>query len=208
MRGVRWIWWSFLLGAGGTLAHRNDVGRWEANHSAMAAPDEFSYLLMAENLLHGGGMSTQRAVGRDTFYPPGYPLLLAAWAGVVGLTVFHAHVLNAVLLFLATLLVYVLARRLMRALGETERCGLHFRMRFRVGGGADRGAFFRRIGMCWRVRLYVFSEPAFMVVTLGWVGFSLRWRRWGEHVGQTVVLRCWLLWRGRFAGRGLFVWGR
>src|SRR5678815_2278901 len=79
------------------LFHRNDVGRWEVQRSAMAAPDEFSYLLMADHFLKGGGLSLEGAIGRDTFYPPGYPLMLAGFAKVAGnsLTTAKTHVLNA-----------------------------------------------------------------------------------------------------------------
>src|SRR4029079_171418 len=92
------------------LFHHDDRGRWDVQRSAMAAPDEFSYLLMAQHFLQGGGLSLQADLGRDTFYPPGYPLLLAAWGKVFGLTTFTAHALNTALLCLGTLVVYSFSR--------------------------------------------------------------------------------------------------
>ena len=68
-----------------SLVHCNDL-RHGTSTSAMAAPDEFSDLLMAQHFMHGGGLSLQDQLGRDTYFPPGYPLLLAAWGTCFGLT--------------------------------------------------------------------------------------------------------------------------
>jgi hypothetical protein len=171
-----------------TLVYRNDVGRWERNHSVMAAPDEFSYLLIADNLLHGAGISTQATLGRDTFYPPGYPLLLAGVGRVFGLTAFHAHVLNAVLLSLATVIVFLLARHLLGMLAEGER------RRFQTSTDATEwlavliAALFASNWHVLEGALYVFSEPAFMVVTFAWLALGLRWREWYLHPEQTFFL--------------------
>src|SRR5438046_2970579 len=80
-----------------TLVHRNDLHHWDTQRSAMAAPDELSYLLMGRHFAQGGGISVKEALGRDTFYPPGYPLLIAGWAWVThngGVTAPSAHLLN------------------------------------------------------------------------------------------------------------------
>jgi hypothetical protein len=189
MRLLRWIVvFLFALFPLTTLVHRNDLGRWDVNRNAMAAPDEFSYLLLADSLLHGDGISTAKTIGRDTFYPPGYPLLLAGWSRIVGLTVFHAHVLNAILVCIATLVVYAFTQRLLRLLGE----GVHpqFQMRDEENGWLAvliAGLFATN----WHVlegALFVFSEPAFMLVTFAWLALGLRWREWHRHLLQTFVL--------------------
>src|SRR6185295_3186393 len=96
------------------------LGRWDVQRSAMAAPDEFSYLLMAQHFLNGGGLSLQDVLGRDTFYPPGYPFLLAVWGKCFGLTAFTAHAFNAFLLCLDTLVVFALSRRLLLHLSRVN----------------------------------------------------------------------------------------
>src|SRR4051794_22938015 len=93
-----------------TLVHRDDVGKWDRNRAAMVAPDEFSYLLMGQNFIQGQGLSTAHTIGRDTFYPPGYPLLLASFGAIAGYNIFTAHVCTAFLLCLCVPVVYFLAR--------------------------------------------------------------------------------------------------
>ena len=189
MRVLRWLL-VFLLALVPltTLVHRNDLGRWDVNRNAMAAPDEFSYLLLADSLLHGDGISTAKTVGRDTFYPPGYPLLLAGWSRVVGLTVFHAHLLNVLLLSIATLVVYAFTRRLLRLLGE----GAHPQLQMREEENAWIAVLIAALfATNWHVlegAIFVFSEPAFMLVTFAWLALGLRWRDWHRSLPQTLLL--------------------
>ena len=63
-----------------TLFHQDELGHWTFNRCAMAAPDEHSYLLMAQNLAAGTGASIKAVAGSESFYPPGFPLILAAWS--------------------------------------------------------------------------------------------------------------------------------
>lgn len=173
-----------------TLLHQDDLGRWDTQRSAMAAPDEFSYLLMARHFLAGGGLSLQADLGRDTFYPPGYPLLLAAWSKPLGLSVFSAHALNTALLSLATVAVYFLARRILLHLFSAGH------RRFALSD--DAAAFFALLitalfATNWHVletSLLIMSEPAFMVVSFAWLTLALRWRAWRmERVGQAILAR-------------------
>jgi hypothetical protein len=189
MRVFRWL---ILIAVAllplATLVFRNDLGRWERNHSAMAAPDEFSYLLLADNLVHGAGISTQATIGRDTFYPPGYPLLLAAVGALVGLTVFHAHVLNAACISLATIFVFLFVRRLLPTLADHERPHFHFSSAATDWIALLIAALFATNWHVLEGALYVFSEPAFMLVTFAWLALGLRWRDWQRHPHQTVIL--------------------
>jgi hypothetical protein len=185
-----------------TLVFRDDLGRWQHNHSAMAAPDEFSYLLLADNVMHGAGISTQATIGRDTFYPPGYPLLLAGVGECIGLNLFHAHVLNAALLSLGTIIVFLLARRLLAALADPERPRFQFSRAATEWIAVAIAALFATNWHVLEGALYVFSEPAFMLVTFAWLALGLRWREWHRHLGQTILLALLALaaWSIRGAG--------
>jgi hypothetical protein len=179
-----------------TLVHRDDLGRWDGQRSAMAAPDEFSYLLMARHFMQGGGLSLQHEIGRDTFYPPGYPLLLAAWGKCFGLTAFTAHALNATLLAVATVLAFFLCRRLLRRIGPLPPAATPSA----PAAGAALSA--RAIDILallmagifatnWHVletSLLVMSEPAFMVATFAWLLVALRWADWPEDPWRTLAV--------------------
>ena len=154
-----------------TLVHQNELGRWDVQRSAMAGPDEFSYLLMADHFLQGGGLSLQRWLGRDTFYPPGYPLMLASWCKLLGggVTAFKAHALNATLLVIDTLVAYLFACRMLASLGRQGH------RRFQYGKDAQEWMALLVAGIFatnWHVletSLLIMSEPAFMLATFAWL---------------------------------------
>ncbi len=161
------------------LVHKNDLGRWDVARSAMAAPDEFSYLLLADSLLHGQGVHLASTIGRDTFYPPGYPLLLALFSVPAGkLTLFGAHLLNALLLCAGVPLAYAVARQLLRRLNGP----LHRRYRLSEEGLRWLALLCAAtFAVNWHVlegALFVFSEPAFTLATLAWITLALRWPDW------------------------------
>jgi hypothetical protein len=182
-----------------TLVHRNDVRRWEAQHSAMTAPDEFSYLLMARHFLQGGGLSLKQQLGQDTFYPPGYPLLLAGWTRGVNrgtLTAFTAHAFNAALLSIDGILAYFLARRLLRPPGHrlSPRAAEFLALLIAALFAAN-----------WHVldsSLVVMSEPAFMLATFSWLLLALRWSDWQHRPARAaaVGLLAVVAWSIRGAG--------
>jgi hypothetical protein len=188
-----------------TLVYKNDVMQWSLNRSLMVAPDEFSYLLTAQNVLHGQGISTQSTLGLDTFYPPGFPLLLAGWFSLAGrgaVTPFAAHLLNALLLSAATIVVYFFSRRLLALLAEHEH------PRFRWGENANSFLALLVAGIFaanWHVletALFVLAEPAFMLVTFAWLALALKWKNWHLHPLQTlaVTLLAIAAWSLRGAG--------
>ena len=189
MRTLRWLLlFLFSLLPLTTLVHHNDLGRWDYNRNAMAAPDEFSYLLLARNILEGHGISTLHTVGRDTFYPPGYPALLAAWSSITGLTLFRVHLLNALLVCAATPVVYFFSKRLLRLLAEQS----HHRLQLNSTHNDCLALLIAAIfATNWHVlegALFVFSEPAFMLVTFAWLALGLRWRNWPASLPQTLTL--------------------
>ncbi len=179
-----------------TLFHRNDLRQWDVQHSAMAGPDEFSYLLMADHFSHGGGLSLKGTLGIDTFYPPGYPLIIEAWCRIFSggkVRALAAHVLNTSLLSADILLAYLLARALLLRLAP--------------------GPYARWLALLvaaifavnWHVletSLSIMSEPAFMLALFVWLGCALRWKHWDESVGKTCVmaLLATLAWSIRGAG--------
>jgi len=176
-----------------TLFQHNDVGRWDVQRSAMAGPDEFSYLLMARHFLAGGGLSLQQELGRDTYFPPGYPLLIAAWAKIFfggKVTAFAAHALNTLLLCIDVPLAYLLSCRWLAMLQE----GVH--RRFLVPMEMVRwlalliAAIFAANWHVLETSLLVMSEPAFMLVTFLWLLLALRWPRWNERVPRTLAMTC------------------
>lgn len=188
-----------------TLLHRNDLGRWDVQKSAMAGPDEFSYLLMGQHLLEGGGLSLQKSIGRDTFYPPGYPLLLALWAKLFfggRLTAFAAHALNTVLLCAGCVVVYFFSRRQLLLLSEQE----HRRFHFSPGTAETLALLIAGLfATNWHVlesALLIMSEPAFMLVTLGWLAAALKWPAWHLSPSRAlvVVLLAVAAWSIRGAG--------
>jgi hypothetical protein len=179
-----------------TLVHRGDTGRWEFQRSAMAGPDEFSYLLMADHFLHGGGLSLQAELGRDTFYPPGFPLLLAGWGRLVGLTAFTAHAFNALLLCADVAVAYYVVSRILALLCGAAGEG--------VGAGGHRRFFVPAEPRAWlavviagvfatnwhvlECSLLIMSEPSFMLATFGWLAVGLRWPRWPERLGPAAAM--------------------
>ncbi|HEY4329907.1 MAG TPA: hypothetical protein VGN88_09235 [Phycisphaerae bacterium] len=169
-----------------TLVHRDDLGRWDMQRSAMAAPDEFSYLLMAQHFLQGGGFSLQSTLGRDTYFPPGYPLALAAWGKCFGLTALSAHALNTLLLCVDTWLVYFLVCRLLEVTLTRARQGISRGARLNLALLIT-GIFATN----WHVlesALLVMSEPAFMLVLFIWFLMALRWEDWHDYPWKAAVM--------------------
>ncbi len=171
-----------------TLIHKNDLHRWDLNRNAMAAPDEFSYLLLTRNLLEGHGISTLHTVGRDTFYPPGYPALLAAWSTITGLTIVRVHLLNTLLLCAATPIVYFFSKRLLRLLSEQSPPRFQSNPTTNDSLALLIAALFATNWHVLEGALFVFSEPAFMLVTFAWLALALRWRNWPQSLPQTLTL--------------------
>ncbi len=180
----------FLLVPLTTLFHKNEVGRWDLQHSAMAGPDEFSYLLMADHFLQGGGLSLQNWLGRDTFYPPGYPLMLAAWCKLFGgsVTAFKAHALNAVLLCIDTLVAYLFAQRLLGVLGRRGHRRFHYGSETQGWIALLVAGIFATNWHVLETSLFIMSEPAFMLAVFAWLAFALTWKRWFLHPGQTLAV--------------------
>jgi hypothetical protein len=156
----------------------------------MAGPDEFSYLLMADHFLKGGGLSLKADPGRDTFYPPGFPLLLAGWSKLTGgtVTVFRAHALNAVLLCVDTLIAYFFARRLLAALATRGHRRFHYGAEAQAWIALLAAGIFATNWHILETSLLIMSEPAFMLATFAWLVVALRWRAWPQHIGQATVV--------------------
>jgi len=187
-----------------TIYFKNDRQEWTGNHALMAAPDEFSYMLTAESLLHGHGISTQKTLGLDTFYPPGYPILLALWSLIVqhgNVTPFAAHVFNALLLSAATIVVYFFAKRLLLLLAPGSAGGLprnHQPLASPDKPPAEPGAnewlailIASIFATNWHVlegAFFVFSEPAFTLATCAWLALTLRWPNWHLHPHQALLV--------------------
>jgi hypothetical protein len=174
-----------------TLVHRDELGRWDVQRSAMAGPDEFSYLLMADHFLRGGGLSLKDELGRDTFYPPGYPLMLAGWVKVTGggeLTAFRAHALNATLLCIDTLVAYWFARRMLATLGRRGHRRFHLSAEVQAWLALLVAGVFATNWHVLETSLLVMSEPAFMLATFAWLAVALTWRGWPRHLGQTLAV--------------------
>ena len=186
-----------------TLIHHNDLGRWDVNRNAMAAPDEFSYLLLARNLLEGHGISTLHTVGRDTFYPPGYPALLAAWSALTGLTLFRVHLLNALLLCAATPIVYFFSKRLLCLLSEQSPPRFQSNPCTNDSLALLIAALFATNWHVLEGALFVFSEPAFMLITFAWLALALRWPNWPKSFPQTLALTLLAIAAWSIRGAGL-----
>lgn len=187
-----------------TLFHKNDLGRWDVARSAMAAPDEFSYLLLADSLLHGHGVHLQPTIGRDAFYPPGYPALLALFSAPLGgLTLFRAHLLNALLLCACVLLAYLLAKQLLSRLNES----LHPRYQLKPANIPWLALLCAAVfAVNWHVlegALFVFSEPAFTLTTLLWLLLALRFPNWPLSPLQTLPIACLAMLAYTIRGAGL-----
>ena len=168
-----------------TLVHRSELNaaRWDFNRCLMASPDEPSYLLMAKALATGGGghgINTLAIAGRDTFYPPGYPALLAAWGKVFGFSIFSMHVCTTLLLCAAAGVAYVLMKRLLAnsefRILNSEFVPLVILALFVFNWHVLEGAIF------------IFSEPAYMLVTFTWLLAGLKWRTWYLCWRQTLIL--------------------
>jgi hypothetical protein len=187
-----------------TLVHKNDLGRWDVARSAMAAPDEFSYLLLADSFLHGRGVHLEAAIGRDAFYPPGYPAFLAAFcAPLGGLTLFRAHLLNALLLCACVLLAYFLAKRLLGHLNGAVHPRHRVSSRVLPWLALVCAAAF---AVDWHVlegALFVFSEPAFTLTTLAWLLLALRFPEWPASPLKTLPIAALAMLAYTIRGAGL-----
>jgi hypothetical protein len=190
-----------------TLVHKNERHHWTTNRTAMVAPDEFSYLLIADALLHHHTISTQKTVGIDAFYPPGYPALLALWAIPFGLTPFAAHVLNTLAVCAATGVVYLFSRRLLDKMHcDKKYDAKHIHTPWRSTNNDIIALLIAALfATNWHVlesALYIFSEPAFMLITFAWLALPLKWPDWHLDWRKTlpVALLAIAAWSIRGAG--------
>ena len=161
-----------------TLFSRDELGRWNVNRCAMATPDEPSYLLMAKSIAHGQGISTVALAGKDTFYPPGLPLVLAGWGKVFGFSIESLHVCVALTLTAAVGMGFVLVRRMFTLWGWR---------RPEWGALLTTGVFVTSYHVL-EDALFVFSEPLFMLLVFAWLYACLRMERWWERPGAAVVI--------------------
>jgi hypothetical protein len=165
-----------------SLLHRTDSGHLDLQRSAMAAPDEFSYLLMAQNFLRGGGLSLEHSLGRDTFYPPGYPLLLAAWGKLFGMTAISAHALNTTLLCAAVAITFFFSRRLLAQLLPDLSARAADLLALLIAG------LFATNWHVLETSLLLMSEPLFMLTTFAWLALAIRWPHWPAKPLQALAI--------------------
>lgn len=155
-----------------TLVYRDELGRWAQNRTCMAAPDEPSYFLMAQALSHDGTLNITSLAGRDTFYPVGWPGLLALLTQPLGLSRFTAHAAAAALLAVVVIQVYKLAKREIRNAELALLTAGVFATNWFVLDGS----------------VFIFSEPAFTMFLLAWLSVGLARPDWPVSRRYTVVL--------------------
>ncbi len=176
-----------------TLFHQNDLRRWDFNRCLMAAPDEPSYLLMAQSIAVGDGISTTALFGRDTFYPPGYPAILALWGKFCGFSLFSMHVCTAFLSVGSMFLAYLLIRTLLRSERAMHTSDSNATALLHNNRSVENWSILL-LALCvcnWYVlegSLFAFSEPAFMFATFAWLLLMLRWRNWYTSWWQTLLV--------------------
>ena len=173
-----------------TLFHRNELGRWTTNRCVMSAPDEPAYLLMARSIAEGRGLSiAPQLADRQAFYPPGFPLILAGWSELFGDSIFSAHACVALLLCASVPLTFALVRRLLAP--EPSPLGSPAPSLTRYASPLAALILTALYVANWHVlttALYIFSEPAFIVITLGWLLLACRWRNWHQSALQTLPM--------------------
>lgn len=185
-----------------TLFHKDELGRWTYNRCAMASPDEHSYLLMAQNLAGNGrgggiGVSIKTDTNSESFYPIGFPLILAAWAQVGGGSIESMHACVTALLCATVPLVFLLLRKLLAVgIGQRESNPTRTIIALIMTSLYVSNWYVLETG------LFIFSEPAFMVVTFLWLLLVLRYPRWYESwkLCGWVALLAIVAWSIRGAG--------
>ncbi|MEI8196540.1 MAG: hypothetical protein WCI73_11575, partial [Phycisphaerae bacterium] len=197
-----------------TFFHQDELGRWTLNRCAMAAPDEHSYLLMAQNLAAGKGPSIRALAGSETFYPPGFPLLLAGWIILINATgglglpgggggIQSMHLAVTLQLCATVPLVFLVVRQMIR-----QGSGLVMQSLPRQVMQGPRGAgssepisplthdlvaliITALYATNWYVLetgLFVFSEPAFTFATLFWLYIGLRHPHWYDSWRLSLLM--------------------
>ena len=160
------------------LFSRDELGRWNVNRCAMSTPDEPSYLLMAKSIAGGHGISTVAVAGKDTFYPPGLPLVLAGWGKVFGFSIESMHVCVTLTLSAAVGLGFVLLRRIFALWGWSRPAWPALGVL----------AVFVTSYHVMEDVLFVFSEPLFMLAVLAWLYAALRLEKWWTRPGAATAV--------------------
>lgn len=171
-----------------TLAGRNERGRWEMNRCAMAAPDEPSYLLMARSIAEEGTISTTDLAGRDTFYPPGLPVLLATWGKVFGFSIQSLHVCVALTSSLAGIMCFLLARLVLNRWGWSLAGLLPWKTGTADWGALAITALFVTSWHFLDLTLFVFSEPLFILLSFAWIFAALRLPGWQSRPHTALLV--------------------
>jgi hypothetical protein len=154
-----------------TLFHRNETGLWVRNTSAFISPDEFSYLLTAENIAAGRGI-VLRNLPADSFYPPGLSALLALWGKWFGFSIFSMHVCIVAQQCVAVALAYLLIGAM---LARPRPMFLHAWIPLLLT------AVYATSWYLLENACSIFGEPAFTCVTLLWLLIALRKPRWWQQ---------------------------
>ncbi len=160
-----------------TLVHENERGQWVANHSAFIAPDEFSYLLTAQNI------AMLRDMPVVSFYPPGFSAVLALWGEGFGFSIVSMHVCVVVVQCLAVALAYLLIKEMLRRsmAGRGPRW-MQFWMPVLLT------ALYASSWYTLKNTLSIFAEPAFTCVTSCWLWLALRYPHWWRSWRLTILM--------------------
>ncbi len=174
-----------------TLFHKNVMHRWVLNRSLFIAPDEFSYVLTARNIAAGRGIALRAPL--DTFYPPGFPAILAAWGKIFGFNIFSMHVCVVVTGCVATFFTLLLVRNMV----------IRGRWPADTAGPPPMGAvawpamalLALLITAIYATSLYtlenelsVLSEPAFTLCIAVWLLLALKWPQWWRNPIKSVIM--------------------
>jgi hypothetical protein len=159
-----------------TIAHPTPSGAWTLNHSAFISPDEFSYLLTAQNIAAGHGI---RLPGLDNFYPPGFPFLLALWGKRFGFSLISMHLAVTTLQIAANILIVRIVAKIWDILT------------------ASRGSPWLPVTILllyatnWNVLeniMSIFSEGAFTLAVFAWLALGIHRPGWLESIPWTLVM--------------------
>ncbi len=168
-----------------TLIYRDELGNWAKNRTCMAAPDEPSYLLMAQALSHDGTINISGIAGHDTFYPPAWPAAMALLTYPFGLSRFTAHLAAAILLSISIYQVYRLALFMLKK--QITDNPINNGMRVSVFALLITAVYATN----WHVldgSTFAFSEPGFTVALLAWLIVGMHHPDWPASKKWTFVL--------------------
>lgn len=171
-------------------------------HIALVAPhyhvgsfdDDSGYILSARALLHGAGLTGLLANGRPviSFYPPGFPALLAPLVAIFGHHYLALRVLSAVCATAVLPLTWWFLGR--RGIGDWTRSAVLVLMALTP--------VFATYGSM------VMAEMPFLVLLMVWLVLADRWERSGRALGAfgvgAVLAGAGLIWL-KEAGLGLVV---